>query len=97
MSKEKRSFQIEDALHSIAILSLSIAMEYLYMYLGYFSAIVIISSVSALSSSLPQRQSTLLMLTLLKGNCFLNSFSDYYLLVYTNKTVIIYFLSIWTA
>ena len=64
------SFQIEDAFHDITILSLSIAMEYLYMYLGYFSAIVIISSVSALSSSLPQRQSTLLMLTLLKGNCF---------------------------
>ena len=34
------SFQIEDAFHGIANLSLSIAMEYLYMYLGYFSAIV---------------------------------------------------------
>ena len=34
------SFQIEDAFRGIAILSLSIAMEYLYMYSGYFSAIV---------------------------------------------------------
>ena len=32
------SFQIEDALHSIAILSLSITME--YIYLGLFSAMV---------------------------------------------------------
>ena len=38
-----------------------------------------------------QWQSILLILTLLKGNCFLNSFSDYYLLVYTAKTAIIYF------
>ena len=66
-------------------------MEYLYMYLGYFSAIVIISTVPVLSSSLPQWQSILLMLTLLKGSCFLNSLSDCYLLVYTDKTVIIYF------
>ena len=35
-----QKFQIEDASHGIASLSLSIAMEYLYMYLGYFSAIV---------------------------------------------------------
>ena len=34
------SFQIEDAFHGIASLSLCITMEYLYMYLGYFSAIV---------------------------------------------------------
>ena len=34
------SFQIEDAFHGIANLSLSFVMEYLYMYLGYFSAIV---------------------------------------------------------
>ena len=40
---------------------------------------------------IPQWQSILLILTLLKGNCFLNSFSDYYLLVYTAKTAIIYF------
>ena len=82
------SFQIEDALHGIANLSLSIAMEYLYMYLGYFSASCIISSVLVLSSSLHPWQSILLMLTLLKGNCFFfNSFSDCYLLVYTDKTV----------
>ena len=35
-----QKFQIENASHGIASLSLSIAMEYLYMYLGYFSAIV---------------------------------------------------------
>ena len=34
------SFQVEDAFHGIAILSLSITMEYLCMYSGYFSAIV---------------------------------------------------------
>ncbi|SBO33488.1 hypothetical protein ANAPC2_01372 [Anaplasma phagocytophilum] len=34
------SFQIEDAFHGIAILNISIAMEYLSMYSGYFSAMV---------------------------------------------------------
>ena len=80
------SFQIEDAFHGIANLSLCIAMEYLYMYLGYFQPSCIISNVPVLSSSLHPWQSILFMLTLLKGN-FLNSFSDYYLLVYTDKTV----------
>ena len=64
------SFQIEDAFHGIANLSLSIAMEHLYMYLGYFQPSCIISSVPVLSSSLRPWQSILFMLTLLKGNCF---------------------------
>ena len=45
----------------------------------------IISSVPVLSSSLHPWQSVVFMLTLLKGN--FNSFSDYYLVIYTEKTV----------
>ena len=47
------SFQIEDAFHGIAILSLSIAIGYLYMYSGYFFQQSCVSSgVPGLSSSL---------------------------------------------
>ena len=42
------SFQIEDAFHGIAILNISIAMEYLSMYSGYFSAMVYNSQCASL-------------------------------------------------
>ena len=64
------SFQIEDAFRAIAILSLSVAMGYVCTYLGHVSASCRISSVPVLSSSSHPQQSILLMLTLLKGNCF---------------------------
>ncbi|KAM9703005.1 uncharacterized protein ACBT57_023014 isoform 3-T4 [Dama dama] len=39
MQNQGSEMSIEDAFHGIAILSLSIAMEYLCKYSGYFSAI----------------------------------------------------------
>ena len=64
------SFQIEDAFRGVAILSLSVAMEYVCMCLGHVSALCRISSVPGLLSSLHPWQSIVLMLTLLKGDCF---------------------------
>ena len=81
------SFQIEAALHIIAILSVSITGISLHLFRIFFSAIMYNFQCASLGILLNLFEIVLLMLILLKGNCFLNSFSDYYLLVYTDKTM----------